>query len=83
MLEACGYLSSYSDSCRMAVMEEFDQIYGQITHADSNEFCQLIGICDETSKSTSSALAVYKPVEDDLPCDFCKQLVIIQYIIHS
>jgi saposin len=72
LMAGCGYMSSYSDSCRAAVMEDFDSIYAQIEKADSNEFCALIGICNEQTK----AVAVYEPEKnDDLACDFCKQLV--------
>jgi len=85
MLEACGHLDSYSDGCRMAVIEDFDTIFSHVQNdMDPDEICGLIGLCQLSSihkvgdTAYSTGIAVWTPPagvsDDDLECDFCKQL---------
>lgn len=75
LLEECGHLGSYSDSCRAAVLEEDLTLVRGYLDGKSGEFCELVGICGEGSDPVDTGeVAVYQPTED-LSCDFCKQLV--------
>jgi saposin len=79
LLKECGYLGSYSDSCRATVEAEFDELRKKINAADAREFCELAAICKEGEQvQLPPSLPVEEQVKttgDDLPCDFCKQLV--------
>ena len=48
MLELCGYFGSFTDACRMAVVERADQLYAFITSQSWEEgVCDLAGVCSE------------------------------------
>jgi len=83
LFEICGYFGSYSDSCRATVSRDLDDIFTHIQNADATELCGLIGLCSVVSikpvklQTESTKVSVWAPPrnDDDVECDFCKQLV--------
>lgn len=90
LLDICGYLGSYSESCRAGVNHELDAIYDYIQKdMKPKDLCSLIGLCQESTlhrvrltgsgqNAASTNVRVWQPPktkDDDLECDFCKQLV--------
>ena len=54
MLELCGYFGSFTDACRVAVVERADQLYAFITSQPWEEgVCDLAGVCSEVSRRPS------------------------------
>lgn len=54
LLELCGYFGSFTDACRMAVVERADQLYAFITSQSWEEgVCDLAGVCSEVSLGLS------------------------------
>lgn len=88
LLSICGYLGSYSESCRGAVIHEMDAIYNYIqNNMKPKDLCSLVGLCQESTlhrvpllnanSRGSTNVRVWQPPkqkDDDLECDFCKQL---------
>ena len=91
LLQVCGRLGSFSDSCSSLVLKYRNDIYNHVqTQMNSQEFCALVGLCEMTGlpprdnnnnrvhiSQESTAVRVWTPPSqnDDLPCDFCKQMV--------
>jgi len=84
LFETCGNFGSYSDSCRAVVTKELDIIYNHVQNdMEPTEMCGLVGLCSVVSfhpvklQSESTNIKVWTPPakDDDLECDFCKQLV--------
>lgn len=87
LVEVCGRLGSYSDSCSTLVLRYRNGISNHIKHKMiPEEMCALVGLCEGTSiagtrvalNQPSTAVRVWTPPtsSDDLPCDFCKQMVL-------
>lgn len=54
LLELCGYFGSFTDACRVAVVERADQLYAFITSQSWEEgVCDLAGVCSEVSLGLS------------------------------
>ena len=54
LLELCGYFGSFTDACRVAVVERADQLYAFITSQPWEEgVCDLAGVCSEVSRCPS------------------------------
>ena len=54
LLELCGYFGSFTDACRVAVVERADQLYAFITSQPWEEgVCDLAGVCSEVSRCQS------------------------------
>ena len=48
LLELCGYFGSFTDACRIAVVERADQLYAFVTSQPWEEgVCDLAGVCSE------------------------------------
>lgn len=72
MLELCGYLSSFSDACRAAVMEESDRIYLMLTTQFDEEICDLSGLCSQALEKVPATVLVK---QEDLQCEFCEKVI--------
>lgn len=85
LFEICGRLGSYSDSCRALAMKHIDSVYSHVQNdMNSEEMCGLVGLCEVNAirriplGKPSTAVRAWSPptTDDNLPCDFCKQLVV-------
>nr|ALX00059.1 proactivator polypeptide [Melanoplus sanguinipes] len=86
VLEACGKLGSFSDSCAAIAVTYFDNWYNHLhKYLISEEVCHFAGMCsykfhehrqDSVELTIESSVGVVAGEKDDLPCDFCEQLVI-------
>ncbi|KDR18348.1 Proactivator polypeptide, partial [Zootermopsis nevadensis] len=87
MLQACGRIGSLSDGCSAVIITYFTEIYSFLQkNFKSDAVCHVAGVCSATFHKHrpvlkkvdvvhESNVGVVK-VEDDLPCEFCEQLII-------
>lgn len=87
MLRACGRVGSLSDGCSAIIITYFTEIYDFLQrNFKSGDVCHVAGVCSGTFHKHrpllknvevvhESDIGVVKP-KDDLPCEFCEQLVI-------
>lgn len=83
LLEMCGKLSSYSDSCSNIIVKYFADIYAFLrSRLNANDVCLLSGECyvnfhkHDVEITPMSKIGYVKPEnKDDLPCELCEQLV--------
>ncbi|XP_049804326.1 prosaposin [Schistocerca nitens] len=86
LLEACGNFGSLSDSCSAIVVTYFDTWYNHLhENLVGDELCHIAGMCsykfhdhrqDNVELTIESSVGVVAANKDDLPCDFCEQLII-------
>ncbi|KAJ8939162.1 hypothetical protein NQ314_011212 [Rhamnusium bicolor] len=84
-LEVCGKMGSFSDGCSNIVVTYFNEIYNHLQeNLNSNDVCLMSGECSAQFHQhakveiTPISHIGYVPVDDvndDLPCELCKQLV--------
>lgn len=84
LLEVCGKLSSFSDSCSNIIVKYFPDIYSFL-HDNFNaaDFCLLSGECHanfhkhqvEITPMSKIGYVQVANEKDDLPCELCEQLV--------
>ncbi|XP_044260059.1 prosaposin [Tribolium madens] len=85
-LQICGQTGSLSDGCSNIMITYFNEIYNHLKdNLNRNEFCLMTGEC--SSKFHTHANVEITPMshigyvqiggkqKDDLPCEFCEQLV--------
>lgn len=84
LIQVCGELSSFSDSCSTLIAKHFDDLYNYLMDLQPWNTCHLSGMCaskyhlhpsDQDSISVKQAEVMLASQSDDLPCDLCKQLV--------
>lgn len=87
MLQACGHMGSFSDGCSAVIITYFTEIYNFLQkNFKSGDVCHVAGVCSavfhihrpavkNVEVVHESDIGVVKP-KDDLPCEFCEQLVI-------
>lgn len=84
MLETCGHMSSFSDACSNIVLTYFIQIYSSLSsQLKADNVCHMSGVCsanyhvhaDRPLEITPKSGFGIVPVEDDLPCELCQQLI--------
>jgi saposin len=73
LLEACGYLGSYSDACRATVVDNFEVIFSTLNHINEQELCDLVGLCSETVSQLPALYNSFKPA--DVQCEFCEKVI--------
>jgi len=66
LLELCGYLGSYSDSCMYTVSTEIQNIATYLRTVSLSPLCQDEGTCVSTVDESAT---------DDLQCEFCSKVV--------
>lgn len=69
MLDICGQFSSYSDSCKATILDNFELIYGVLTSMDDG-LCELLSVCDDDKANEIVALS-----GDDIQCQFCTKVI--------
>merc|ERR1719495_2900589 len=69
-LQLCGQLGSYSDGCKLEVLNNFDDIYSALTHLEP--ICDLSGICSDAFSSTPTTMTGNA---GDIECEFCEKVV--------
>ena len=87
LLELCGYFGSFTDACRIAVVERADQLYAFVTSQPWEEgVCDLAGVCSEVkikgeTQPKSSFLQAYDDIPatqlqsgEDIQCEFCEKV---------
>jgi saposin len=85
-LEICGKTGSLSDGCSNIIITYFTEIYNHLKeNLNPNDFCLMTGECSAKFHThakveiTPISHIGYVPVagsqKDDLPCEFCEQLV--------
>lgn len=72
LLEACGYLGSYSDACQLTVLDNLDLISRGVRGLRGEDVCHLSGMCSE-SEGVGNAPAVYSN-QEDVQCEFCEKV---------
>merc|ERR1711970_25960 len=73
LLELCGYFGSFTDACRMAVVERADQLYAFITSQSWEEgVCDLAGVCSEAFDDVP---ATQLQSGEDIQCEFCEKVI--------
>eukprot|EP00094_Tigriopus_californicus_P010505 TCALIF_10133-PA protein Name:"Similar to PSAP Prosaposin (Bos taurus)" AED:0.01 eAED:0.01 QI:34/1/0.87/1/0.85/0.87/8/809/757 len=72
LFEICGQFSSYSDACRMTVLENFELIHNALIHVDQG-VCHLSGMCSETFKNVPARYTSTNP--KDIQCEFCEKVI--------
>eukprot|EP00095_Tigriopus_kingsejongensis_P007881 maker-scaffold127_size327531-snap-gene-2.26 protein:Tk07881 transcript:maker-scaffold127_size327531-snap-gene-2.26-mRNA-1 annotation:"saposin isoform 1" len=72
LLEICGQFSSYSDACRITVLDNFEIIYNVLTKMDSR-VCDLSGMCSETFQNIPARYSSTNKA--DIQCEFCEKVV--------
>jgi saposin len=68
LLEACGYLGSYSDSCMYTVSTELKEIINVIDTGLTPSLCSEKDLCPKLN-------VVSNAVRGDIPCEFCEHVV--------
>lgn len=85
-LDVCGEMSSFSDACANIVLVYFNDIYRHLQqNLGAVEICDLAGVCTEkyhshaknidSNTKDESIIIVDDIQKDDIPCEFCEQLV--------
>jgi len=73
LLELCGYFGSFTDACRIAVIERADQLYAFITSQSWEEgVCDLAGVCSEAFDDVP---ATQLQSGEDIQCEFCEKVI--------
>jgi len=73
LLELCGYFGSFTDACRVAVVERADQLYAFITSQPWEEgVCDLAGVCSEAFDDVP---ATQLQSGEDIQCEFCEKVI--------
>jgi len=72
MLELCGYMGSFSDACRAAVLEDSYRIFLMLTTQFNDEICDLSGLC---SQAFDKVPATVLKAGADIECEFCEKVV--------
>lgn len=90
MLGVCRQFDSFSDACAAIVLTYFNDIYANMKETLTAEnLCHMSGTCSarfhqhepefdggiENEITPDFQIGSLKPVDDDIPCDLCKQLV--------
>lgn len=87
MLSVCGEMSSLSDGCSAIVLAYFNEVYAHMkTNLNAENICHMAGRCadqfhvheeDQIEVIEDSHVGfVQHGVDDDIPCDLCKQLIV-------
>jgi len=70
-LSVCGrYMGSYSDACKLSLLENFEDIYEVLANVD-DQICEVTPMCSASSKSTPALLSS----RDSLECQFCEKVL--------
>jgi len=73
LLELCGYFGSFTDACRVAVVERADQLYAFITSQSWEEgVCDLAGVCSEAFDDVP---VTQLQSGEDIQCEFCEKVI--------
>merc|ERR1712223_1216565 len=73
LLELCGYFGSFTDACRIAVVERADQLYAFVTSQPWEEgVCDLAGVCSEAFDDIP---ATQLQSGEDIQCEFCEKVI--------
>lgn len=84
LLQVCGELSSFSDSCSTLLARHFDDLYQYLLNLQPWSACHMSGMCaykyhfhpqPGDVELNEKAELMLQQQSDDLPCDLCKQLV--------
>lgn len=85
LLGFCGQMSSFSDGCSAIVLTYFNDIYAHFKeNLKSENICHMAGVCtaqfhqheEEIEVVPYSQIGFVDDVDDDIPCDLCKQLIL-------
>lgn len=87
-LGACGQLSSFSDACSSLVLSNFNDLYKQLSQSlSADSICHMSGVCSakfhqhddaspvEIDTKSNVGFVRNKPIDDDIPCELCEQLI--------
>lgn len=90
MLTQCRGMSTFSDACANIALTYFDEIYANLKSTVNKEsICHMSGVCSarfhQHDDETATDITVERlemgispsanAVNDDIPCELCKQLV--------
>uniref|UniRef100_A0A1B6M406 Pulmonary surfactant-associated protein B n=1 Tax=Graphocephala atropunctata TaxID=36148 RepID=A0A1B6M406_9HEMI len=78
MLEMCGSMGSFSDSCATMAIVHFNTLYETLAERlYPGGVCHMAGVCHEKYHNHTKALEVrvMPQLEGDMPCELCEQLV--------
>jgi len=73
LLELCGYMGSFSDACRLTVIQKAQRLYRTLTTVKwDDEICDLSGLCSQAFDSVPAS-----PVSagEDIQCEFCEKVI--------
>lgn len=88
MLSVCGEMSSLSDGCSAIVLAYFNEVYDHMkTNLNAENICHMAGRCAdqfhvheedqiEVVEDSHIGFVQHGGVDDDIPCDLCKQLIV-------
>lgn len=86
MLAVCGQMSSLSDGCSAIVLSYFNEVYDHLKdNLNAENICHMAGVCsdqfhvheeDQIEITLDSQIGYVQSVNDDIPCDLCKQLIL-------
>lgn len=86
MLSVCGQMSSLSDGCSAIVLAYFNDVYDHLKdNLNAENICHMAGVCvdqfhqheeDHIEITADSQIGFVERVNDDIPCDLCKQLIV-------
>lgn len=90
MLSACGEMSSLSDGCSAIVLAYFNEVYDHMkSNLNAENICHMAGRCAdqfhvheedeekiEVIEDSHLGFVQHGGVDDDIPCDLCKQLIV-------
>uniref|UniRef100_A0A1B6I9E6 Pulmonary surfactant-associated protein B n=1 Tax=Homalodisca liturata TaxID=320908 RepID=A0A1B6I9E6_9HEMI len=78
MLEMCGSMGSFSDSCSAMIIVNFNKLYENLAERlYPGGVCHMAGVCSERYHNHTKAVEVKEmpQLEGDMPCELCEQLV--------
>lgn len=88
MLSVCGEMSSLSDGCSAIVLAYFNEVYAHMkTNLNAENICHMAGRCAdqfhvheedqiEVIEDSHLGFVQHGGIDDDIPCDLCKQLIV-------
>ncbi|XP_067008274.1 uncharacterized protein Sap-r [Anabrus simplex] len=86
LIEACGFMGSFSDGCSAILITHFDSLYDHLLrHLEADGLCHLSGMCQykfhtHAKKSIEviheSTVGMVRTDDEDLPCELCEQLIV-------